>query len=200
MPEQLIPEARALVGRILEDDPQRLHHCAGVAARAQALAVTVPQSAADTLVASAWLHDIGYGPLLRDSGFHPLDGAVYLRREGWPAPVCDLVAHHSGSRFVARIRGLDDRLNEFNFVEDALSDALTVADNTTAPDGGVMMLDERLRDTLKRHGPETPNARANPERDDYIRAAAQRVADRLAAVGQRDALLERVGEQPDDHS
>ena len=199
MPEQLIPEARDLVARILEDDPERLHHCAGVAARAQALAVTVPPSAADTLVASAWLHDIGYASRLRDSGFHPLDGAVYLRREGWPAPVCDLVAHHSGSRFVARIRGLDDRLSEFEFVEDALSDALTVADNTTGPNGTVMTLDERLRDKLKRHGPESPNARANPERDDYIRAAARRVADRLAAVGQRDPALERVGEQPGDH-
>ena len=145
------------------------------------------------------MHDIGYAPQLRDTGFHPLDGAVYLRREGWPAPVCDLVAHHSGSRFVARIRGLDDRLSEFEFVEDASSDALTVADNTTAPDGRVMMLDERLRDKLKRHGPETPNARANPERDDYIRAAARRVADRLAAVGQRDTELERAGEQPGDH-
>ena len=51
------------------------------------------------------------------------------------------------------------------------------------------MLDERLRDKLKRHGPETPNARANPERDDYIRAAARRVAGRLAVVGQRDPLL-----------
>ena len=118
MPEPLIPEARALVARILEDDPRRLQHCAGVAARAQALVTTVPPSAADTLVAAAWLHDIGYAPQLRDSGFHPLDGAVYLRREGWPAPVCDLVAHHSGSRFVARIRGLDDRLSEFDFVED----------------------------------------------------------------------------------
>src|SRR6476646_9196098 len=200
MPQQLIPEARDLVARILEEDPRRLQHCAGVAARAQALITTVPPSAAETLLAAEWLHDIGYAPQLRDSGFHPLDGAVYLRREGWPAPVCDLVAHHSGSRFVARIRGFDDRLREYGFVEDASSDALTVADNTTAPDGGVMMLDERLRDKLKRHGPETPNARANPERDDYIRAAARRVADRLAAVGQRDALLERVGEQPDDHS
>ena len=127
MPEQLIPEARDLVARILEGDPERLQHCAGVAARAQALVATVPPSAAETLVASAWLHDIGYGFRLRDSGFHPLDGAVYLRREGWPAPVCDLVAHHSGSRFVARIRGLEDRLSEFNFVEDALSDALTAA-------------------------------------------------------------------------
>ena len=200
MPEPLIPQARDLVARILEEDPRRLQHCAGVAARAQALVATVPPSAADTLVAAAWLHDIGYAPQLRDSGFHPLDGAVYLRREGWPAPVCDLVAHHSGSRFVARIRGLDDRLREFEFVEDASSDALTVADNTTAPNGMVMTLDERLRDKLKRHGSESPNARANPERDDYIRAAARRVADRLAVVGQRDPLLQRVGEQPGDHS
>jgi putative nucleotidyltransferase with HDIG domain len=200
MSEQLIPEARDLVGRILEDDPQRLQHCAGVAARAQALVSTVPQSAADTLVAAAWLHDIGYAPQLQDSGFHPLDGAVYLRREGWPAPVCDLVAHHSGSRFVARTRGLDDRLREFEFVEDALSDTLTVADNTTAPNGMVMTLDERIRDKLKRHGRASPNARANPERDDYIRAAARRVADRLAAIGQRDPALEQVGEQPGDHS
>ena len=200
MPEQLIPEARDLVARILKDDPERLHHCAGVAARAQTLVATVPQSAAETLVASAWLHDIGYGSRLRDSAFHPLDGALYLRREGWPASVCDLVAHHSGSRFVARIRGLDDRLREFEFVEDALSDALTVADNTTGPNGIVMTLDERIRDKLKRHGSESPNARANPERDDYIRAAARRVADRLAAVGQRDPELEQVGEQPGDHS
>jgi predicted hydrolase (HD superfamily) len=195
----LIPEARDLVARILEDDPERLHHCAGVAARAQTLVATVPPSAAETLVAAAWLHDIGYGSGLRDSGFHPLDGAQYLRREGWPAPVCDLVAHHSGSRFVARVRELDARLSEFNFVEDALSDALTVADNTTGPNGMVMTLDERLRDKLKRHGSESPNARANPERDDYIRAAARRVADRLAVVGQRDPALEQVGEQPGDH-
>ena len=172
MSEQLTHAARDLVGLVLEDIPERLHHCAGVAARAQALVATVPPSAADTLVASAWLHDIGYASRLQDSGFHPLDGAVYLRREGWPASVCDLVAHHSGSRFVARIRGLDDRLREFEFVEDALSDALTAADNTTGPNGTVMTLDERLRDKLKRHGPESPNARANPERDDYIRAAA----------------------------
>ena len=162
MPGQLIDEARDLIARILEDDPERLHHCAGVAARAQTLVATVPVSAADTLVASAWLHDIGYASRLRDSGFHPLDGAVYLRREGWPDAVSDLVAHHSGSRFVARIRGLDDRLREFEFVEDALSDALTVADNTTGPNGIAMTLDERIRDKLKRHGPESPNARANP--------------------------------------
>jgi predicted hydrolase (HD superfamily) len=185
MVEQLIPEARDLVARILEDDPQRLRHCAGVAARAQALAVTVPSAAVDILVASGWLHDIGYGSQLQDSGFHPLDGAVYLRLEGWPGSVCDLVAHHWGSRFVARIRGLDARLGEFTFVEDALSDALTVADNTTGPDGTMMAVDERLREKLKRHGPGSP---MESERNEYVRAAARRVADRLAAEGRRDTL------------
>jgi hypothetical protein len=76
--------------------------------------------------------------------------------------VCDLVAHHSGSRFVARVRGLDDQLREFELVEDALSDALTVADNTAGPNGTVMTVDERLRDKLTRHGPHSPKARANP--------------------------------------
>ena len=198
MPEQLIPEARDLVARILEDDPQRLRHCAGVAARAQALAATVPLPAADTLVASAWLHDIGYGSPLRDSGFHPLDGAVYLRREGWPAPVCDLVAHHSGSRFVARIRALDDRLSEFNFVEDALSDALTVADNTAGPDGTVMTV---------RNGYRTSSSDTDPTRRTPSRLRARRLHSRHcpargrspAVVGQRDPALEPVGEQRADH-
>ena len=42
----------------------------------------------------------------KQTGFHPLDGANHLRAAGWPAIVCLLVAHHSGSRFVASERGL----------------------------------------------------------------------------------------------
>ncbi len=108
----------------------------------------------------------------------------------------DLVAHHSGSRFVAHVRGLDDRMREFEFVEDPLSDALTVADNTTGPDGTITTIEERLSEKLKRHGPDSWAARANPERDDYIRAAARRVAHRLAAVGQRDPGLAGLDDHP----
>src|SRR5262245_45888415 len=119
MLDTLVDEAQDLATHIMREHPVRLRHLAAVAARADALGATVPADTVATLVASAWLHDIGYAPALRQTGFHPLDGAMYLRQEGWPEPVCALVAHHSGSRFLARIHGLDGTLWEFEFAEDA---------------------------------------------------------------------------------
>jgi hypothetical protein len=180
---ELTQAAQAAVARIMAHDPQRTHHLAAVAVRALELCPAVPPMATDTLVAAAWLHDIGYADELLDTGFHPLDGARYLQRAGWPSTICDLVAHHSGSRFVAKVRGLDEQLRAFTFVEDPVSDALTVADNTAGPGGNVMTIDERLREKALRHGPGSPNALANPQRDNYIRAADRRVAHRLASLG-----------------
>ena len=57
---------------MLVEDQERLRHSATVAAKAEALAVTVARSEFETLIAAAWLHDIGYGSQLRDTGFHPL--------------------------------------------------------------------------------------------------------------------------------
>jgi hypothetical protein len=196
--ENLINAAAEVAALILAEDSERLHHSAAVAARARVLAITVAPSAVESLVAAAWLHDIGYGSRARQSGFHPLDGAVFLRGEGWPAGVCALVAHHSGSRFVACVLGVDDRLREFEFVEDPLSDALTVADNTAGPNGTIMAVHERLREKLGRRGPDSPTVRANPERDDYIRAADRRVTRRLAILDRPDGNLGDVDEQPGD--
>ncbi|WP_009480184.1 HD domain-containing protein [Rhodococcus sp. JVH1] len=175
----LVPRARALTLRVLARDRMRADHCAGVAARALALAPTVPAADRDTLVAAAWLHDIGYAAELRETGFHPLDGARYLQAHGWPGRVCDLVAHHSGARFVAAVTGMGDELSQFTFVEDAVSDALTVADQTTGPHGEALSLDQRLREKIDRHGPDSPTVRAHPQRDPYLRAAADRVERRL---------------------
>jgi predicted hydrolase (HD superfamily) len=190
VPDTLVAKARDLASHIMREDPYRLRHLAAVAARADALSATVSVGTVDALVASAWLHDIGYAPALRQTGFHPLDGATYLRTEGWPDRVCTLVAHHSGSRFVARIRGLDGPLREFEFAEDAPSDVLTAADNTAGQDGSLVTLTARLREKLKRHRPDWPGALANPERDDYIRAAARRVVQRLAKIDRTDAYLD----------
>jgi hypothetical protein len=134
-------------------------------------------------VVAAWLHDIGYAPALRDTGFHPVDGARFLRSSGWDTEVCDLVAHHSGSRFVAVLRSLQAELGEFGFVECPVSDALTIADQTVGPHGRSVTLDERMHDMLERHGPESPNAQAHPQREAYFRAAFRRVTTRLEEAG-----------------
>jgi hypothetical protein len=149
-----------------------------VARRAEEIAATIGDDDADLLVAAAWLHDIGYADLLRDTGFHPLDGGRYLRRNGWPDRLGALVAHHSGACFVAEARGLS--LAEFDREASPLADALTYADQTVGPDGRTMAVPDRIADMLSRHGSDSPNARANARRGPFLLAVAGRVQDRLA--------------------
>ena len=184
----LVAAAADLTHDILDGVPDRLVHSQGVARRAQFLSLTVEPHQARLLVAAAWLHDIGYAPRLRDTGFHPLDGARHLRAIGWPPAICSLVAHHSGARFVARVRKLDRELDAYRFSEDAVSDALTVADQTTGMHGETMLPEERMREMLERHGPDSANALAHPQREPYLRAAAGRVTRRLDSIGVHTAL------------
>jgi hypothetical protein len=97
--------------------------------------------------------------------------------------VCGLVAHHSGSRYAAHVRGLDDPLAEFDYQENLLSDALTAADQTIGPHGRPMTVSERIDDMLARHGDDSPKARAHPERGPYLSGAARRVAARMESAG-----------------
>ena len=129
------------------------------------------------------LHDIGYSEAVQQTGFHPVDGARYLRLSGWPPAVCDAVAHHSGSRYVALVRRLEPDLAEFSFAEDEVSDALTVADQTVGPGGVPMAIHVRIADLLRRHGPDSPNALAHARRGPYLLATAKRVAERLSSQG-----------------
>jgi predicted HD phosphohydrolase len=180
---QVVDVAADLAHYILQGDSERLEHSRAVAGRAKFLTLAVADDQAPLLVAAAWLHDIGYAPGLQQTGFHPLDGANHVRAAGWPAIVCGLVAHHSGSRFVANERGLDDALAHFEFHEDLLSDALTTADQTMGPHGRPMTVGERIDDMLARHGDDSPNARAHSKRGPYLVQAARRVARRLETAG-----------------
>ena len=184
------PQTPQMVGRgadlsryLLYSDPDRLAHSQAVARRAESLVLAVDQESAPLLVAAAWLHDIGYAPGLRDTGFHPIDGARHLQSIGWPPAICNQVANHSGARFVATVLQLDQQLDAYPFSQDALSDALTAADQTTGPHGEAMTVEDRMSDMLRRHGPDSPNALAHPLRERYIRAAATRVAESLESRG-----------------
>lgn len=103
------------------------------------------------LVAAAWLHDIGYAKPLAVSGFHPLDGARFLRTQGCEE-IALLVAHHSGARYEACLRGIDDYLAEFPFADSEMDRALTYCDLTTGPDGRRVTLEWRIAEIQRRYG------------------------------------------------
>jgi HD superfamily phosphodiesterase len=90
--------------------PRRWAHVQGVAARARGLAPALGDHAG-LLEASAWLHDVGYLPDIAVTGFHPLDGARYLRGvHRADQMVCRLVAYHSCAHIEAEERGLVEPL------------------------------------------------------------------------------------------
>lgn len=90
----------------------------------------------DLLVAAAWLHDIGYAPELRDTGFHPLDGARHLGSLGAAlSRLVRLVAHRSGAVYEAEQRGLTAQLDVYEREDCPVLDALIYADMTTGSVG-----------------------------------------------------------------
>jgi putative nucleotidyltransferase with HDIG domain len=157
----------------------RLAHVRGVAAAAQRLVRRIDLLEADSLAAAAWLHDIGYAPSVRSTGFHPIDGAVFVRSEGFPAAVVSLVAYHTGAVFEARERGLFDALAEIPEPSALLLDVLTCADMTTGPDGSPVGAEDRVSEILSRYAEDDPVHRA-------IELAAPSL---LAAVARVDALV-----------
>jgi putative nucleotidyltransferase with HDIG domain len=149
--------AERLAHKLLEDPlPRRWAHVQGVAAQARSLAPMLGDDA-DLLEAAAYLHDIGYAPDLVNTGFHPLDGARYLRDFEHADPrLCNLVAHHSCAGIEAEERGLaDDLTREFPRVDAVLEDALAYCDMTTTPTGQVVSIQDRLSEIVQRYGPGT---------------------------------------------
>ncbi|TQS45672.1 HD domain-containing protein [Cryptosporangium phraense] len=180
-----VKDAEELARTLLHPLTERWQHTAAVAVRAEQLAGTVDAADREILVAAAWLHDIGYATATHDSGFHPLDGARYLRKRGVSERLCSLVAHHSGARFVAEARGLTSELAEFPLEVSALSDALTYADQTVGPHGRPYSVEQRMAEVLDRHGPESPQAKAYSTRAPYLLSVAERVRRRFAQYSQR---------------
>ena len=175
----VVDGAAAFAAQSLGEESKRWRHSRAVAQRAANLSATVPTEDRQLLVAAAWLHDIGYADQAKDTGFHPVDGARFLVSTGWDPRLAALVAHHSGARFVAAVRGLEHALAPFPFEDTPVADALTYADQTVGPDGQSMQLDDRIADVLRRHGPDSPNARAHPRRGPYLHVVAGRMRARL---------------------
>lgn len=161
MTEDLVDISRTLAEQLLADElPRRWRHVQGVARRAAELADGLNPSEQSTLVAAAWLHDIGYTPVLALTGFHPLDGARFLTGEEFPPAVVQLVAYHSGADVEADERHLLSELATFPEPPRDLLRRLTAADMTTSPDGDPVNPRFRIKEILARYEPEHPVHRA----------------------------------------
>lgn len=135
------------------DDRRR--HSVAVGRKAAFASELVEASVRADLVSAATLHDIGYGHV--DTGFHPLDGARYLRSIGFSPSVCHLVIHHSASSLQADERGLDRSIfDEFAVDVDpgAAHAVLWWADMTTGPRGEDVTVEDRLAEICERYGPD----------------------------------------------
>lgn len=157
-----LADAPGLAAALLDtpDLARRWTHVQGVAARARQLASTIEPCDRDLLIAAAWLHDIGYSPLVVDTGLHSLDGARYLQRLGYPDRLCSLIAYHSGAHFEATQRGLTAELSTFTAEDSPVADALTAADLTTSPDGQAVAVQVRIDEILARYPSNSPVHRA----------------------------------------
>ncbi|MCM1973605.1 HD domain-containing protein [Streptomyces sp. G1] len=163
--------------------PRRWAHSQGVATRAAELA-QILGSDGGLLLASAVLHDVGYAPRLAVTGFHPLDGARFLRDEhGADGRLCRLVANHSFAQLEAEERGLRECLDaEFPLHDEPLLvDALVYCDMTTTPDGERTTAEERVAEIVGRYGADSLVGRFIRRASPQILAAVERVEAVLAA-------------------
>lgn len=166
--------------------PRRWEHTEGVAARARSLALILGDDA-DLLEAAAWLHDIGYSPEIAVTGFHPLDGARYLRDvQHADEALCRLVANHSCAIIEAKERGLAGELaREFPAENQALNDALIYCDMTTTPDGKPVSVHDRLAEIAKRYGPQHVVTRVTTTARPHLVSSVGRISCGLSAAGAR---------------
>jgi hypothetical protein len=175
--------ARCEARRLLASRPDRLAHTAGVAAAATHAALIRAPAERDLAAAAAWAHDLGYGTPIAASGFHPLDGARHITTATGDARLADLVAHHTGARHEAAVRGLTADLAAHADERSEVSDPLAWADLTTSPTGQPITVDSRLADMARRYGPDHPVTAAITAATPELLAAVERTTRRLHGAG-----------------
>lgn len=162
-------EAEALAERYLAALlPIRWRHVKGVGRKAAGFAPSLDGEDGGVLESAAWLHDIGYSPAIVDTGFHPLDGARFLREAGVDDRITCLVAHHTCALVEAEERGLAGLLSAaFDREESLTADLLWLCDLTVGPNGEQLSVPARLAEIDSRYGSDhlvaRSIARARPE-------------------------------------
>lgn len=156
MSRRILADARSLFYAIAT--PQMVAHAAVISSRAGEVAarLDLDDDDQDLCAAVGLVHDIGKAEQVRDTGFHQLDGAVYVEPTLGPR-VAGLVAHHSGASTEALMRGID---LPYPREQSDVAAVLDYCDLTTLPSGRPISPEERRADIDVRHGADTPGPRA----------------------------------------
>ncbi|USY17457.1 HD domain-containing protein [Nocardiopsis exhalans] len=178
---RIVEWAERTAEALLSNVGTRLAHVRCAARRAGHAAPALPVQDRELLVAAALVHDIGYAPPLVNTGFHPLDGARWLRDQGADDRLVCLVAHHTGAAFEAERRGLSDQLKAYTREESATADALWYADLTSGPAGEATTFEERVNEILTRYEPGSVVHESVTAARPFLAAAVERTKERLAA-------------------
>jgi hypothetical protein len=163
-------EARLLARNMLADEGTRWPHVRTAGFVATRLTTLFDDDDSALLLAAATLHDIGYAKRIAQTGFHPLDGALFLQSEGFSDRLAALVAHHSQAVITASRRGVIDLAERFPKEKSLLVDALVYADMHAAPDGRIVGTEWRLTDIARRHPGSYQDARV-----ELLRASISRI-------------------------
>jgi len=144
-----------LVKKILKFYPKRLKHTFGVREIAENLFSSIfSPDQQRKLITATLFHDIGYSEDLIITGFHPLDGAIFLAHHGFDDDILRAILNHTGAIGEANYHGIAKTVYEklpLHKTSD-IDDALTFCDLRTSPVGEPVTPDERYKEIIERYG------------------------------------------------
>ena len=159
--ENTVCGARQVLDHFLKDLPDRHAHSLRVYQNVGMFmdTITMHPDKKKSILLAALLHDIGYSPDLRSSGFHPFDGYIYLHENGWDFEVTSLVLGHSFARELSATQSPElyhIYYQKEKFLDTELLTILSLADFTAGPTGNLVTLSDRVNDIVNRYGEESP--------------------------------------------
>jgi hypothetical protein len=184
-------QAAALAAGLLGDVGTKLAHVLRAGSIASQLTVLFDDREAALLVAAATLHDIGYSPRIARTGFHPLDGGIYLASRGLNLRLAGLVANHSLAYINAPAHGIHNLEDMFPRETGLLADALMFADMHSAPNGAWVRGADRISEIAGRH-----TYPGTSHRLELVGQALARVAAAAKSAGLPDLDLGPAPEPP----
>lgn len=181
------------VERSFVSDQKRLTHIQAVAASVRQSVIDLNHSGytpgIDTAEAycAALLHDIGYVEDLALTGFHPVDGAVFLRSSGYPR-LAELIIGHSNSPEQAQLRGISGVAAS----ADIIAELITYWDVQTKQGGEQVTYEERLADIIKRYGEESAVTQAHLISRPRIQQIINKIDGLLARTSQPESKVDKT--------